>query len=182
MARAVLLSRAAGVCVDFARQLHFHRAINRVVEEHPSNFWILASNNYVDMAILDWCHLFGSRSDELHFTNVLPNPDEFRDAVLQELNWSHEQLQEHRERLKSYRDTQIAHNQITLEVRAVPELDVAMNMVENYYNTILPELREIRPGYPIFRNLLNSLQLQQEELSETLLPDTIHECSNRRQV
>jgi len=64
--REKLLRRVALKCADFARQLSYHRALNAYKDQVRANFWIYTYNNAIDLAILDWLHLFGYHNDDLH--------------------------------------------------------------------------------------------------------------------
>ncbi|MFX0046479.1 MAG: hypothetical protein ACFE8Z_11570, partial [Candidatus Hermodarchaeota archaeon] len=46
-------------CGDFARQLSYHLGLNKYRGQFKLNFWVYVYNNAIDLAVLDWFHLFG---------------------------------------------------------------------------------------------------------------------------
>ena len=69
--REKLLRRVGLKCADFARQLSYHRALNSYKDDFKLSFWIYVYNNSIDLAVLDWFHLFGYHNDVLHWKQIV---------------------------------------------------------------------------------------------------------------
>ncbi len=140
-ARERLLRRVALKCVDFARELSFHRALGNYVNDSTKlSFWIYMYNNAIDLAVLDWFHLFGYHNDDLHWKRIVHDLDGFRQGLLQSIGMSEHEWTAYRQRIKDYRDKDVAH----IEVRPssqVPEMTPARCAVGYYYTAVLKELQ-----------------------------------------
>jgi hypothetical protein len=137
--RENLLRRVAFKCGDFARQLSYHRALGDHSNDFIQNFWICMYNNAIDLAVLDWFHLFGYQKDHLHWKIVIREIDCFRNGLLRAVGMTEEKWRKYRQSIKDYRDKDVAH----IEVRAVsqvPEMTVALQAATYYYGYIFKEL------------------------------------------
>jgi hypothetical protein len=139
--REYLLFRVGTKCGDFARNLSFHRALgNHVKNSGELNFWIHMCNNSIDLAVLDWFHLFGNHNDDLHWKRVVPDVDGFRQGLLQLLGMNEQEWKAYHEKIKDYRDKDVAHIEVRLRSQ-VPDMTQALLAVAYYYATALKELR-----------------------------------------
>jgi hypothetical protein len=49
------------------------------------NFWRVINGNLTDMAVLEWCKLFGSDDEQhqpVHRKNIVSDPNQFRTELL----------------------------------------------------------------------------------------------------
>lgn len=149
--REILLRRVALKCGDFARQLTYHRALIKY-KNSSLFFWKTMLNNTIDLAVLDWMHLFGSHNDDLHWKRVLSdNKDNFKHGLLQHLQVNEHDWELYREKIKKYRDEDVAHIEAHLETD-VPEMEEALKAVSYYYQIILRKLRSEYPNCPEYFN------------------------------
>jgi len=140
--REKILRRVGMKCRDFARQLSYHRALNR----HKRNsggfnlhFWTTVFNNSIDVAILDWFHLFGYHNDDLHWKQIVKDISTFRSELLATVGLDEQGWILYREKIKTYRDKDVAH----IEVRPrswVPDMAIALKAADLYYRNVLMEL------------------------------------------
>jgi hypothetical protein len=137
------LRRVALKCGDFARQLSYHRAINKYRDDLKLNFWIATYNNAIDLAVLDWFHLFGYHNDDLHWKNIVTNIPCFRNELHKFLKVNEKEFKAYWEEIKTYRDKDVAHIEIR-PVSNVPEMTMALKAVSFYYQTVLKELSAFR--------------------------------------
>lgn len=137
------LRKVALKCGDFARQLSYHRAINKYKDDLKLNFWIATYNNAIDLAVLDWFHLFGYHNDDLHWKNIVTDIPRFRDELYKFLKVREDEFKAYWEEIKTYRDKDVAHIEIR-PVSNVPEMTMALKAVSFYYQTVLKELSTIR--------------------------------------
>jgi hypothetical protein len=141
--REKLLLRVALKCADFARQFSYHRALEDHVRGCRQNFWIYMFNNAIDLAVLDWFHLFGYQGDDLHWKRVVPDVDGFRQALLRHINMTEDEWKAYRETIKDYRDKDVAHIEVR-PVSIIPELQGALSATSFYYSVVLRELAGFR--------------------------------------
>ena len=136
-----LLRRVALKCADMVRQLSYHRAINQRKEYLTLNFWIYMYNNTIDMAVLDWVHLFGNDKDDLHWKNIVNNIDEFRNDLFTELEVTKETWITYWKSIREYRNKDVAHIEVR-PISNIPEMSLAVKAVCFYYSHILLELEK----------------------------------------
>lgn len=167
MRRVVLL------CVSFARNVAFYRAgwsedaQPLLSERHPEDaaFWRQVNANFIDMAVLEWCKLFGNqkgtpnkRLERHHWRRVVSDPEGFEAGLLAQLQMDEAGLGALIDKMRSYRDEFVAHLDDKL-LMYVPELDAAREAVAFYHRHIvefeaqpgelagLPGVNELALGY-----------------------------------
>jgi hypothetical protein len=119
------------------------------------NFWRLIYGNFMDMAVIEWCKLFGSDHEEhqpVHWKNIVPEDahDEFRKGLLAYLKVSMEEWVRYGEGVKHYRDNHAAHMSVPWlrpEPKGkpkpedkYPELGMALEAAYFYYGALLARL------------------------------------------
>ncbi len=137
------LRRVALKCGDFARQISYHRAFGQYQGTLKLNFWIATFNNAIDLAVLDWIHLFGYHNDELHWKCVISDIEPFRDGLLNYIGLSEKEFNAYWNEIKTYRDKDIAHIQIRPVIN-VPDMTIALKACDFYYRSVLKELFRFR--------------------------------------
>ena len=73
MATNEQLTAALQVVVNVARCIALKRALAEADSDPSLNFWRVVHGNLLDVAVLDWCKLFGSDPDG-HFKFLHPWP------------------------------------------------------------------------------------------------------------
>ena len=147
--REKLLRRVALKCADFARELSYHRALAEYAKDFTQSFWIYMYNNAIDLAVLDWFHLFGYHKDDLHWKRVVQEVDVFRNDLLKAVQMTEDEWKKYRTTIKDYRDKDVAHIQVR-PIGQVPQMTVALRATAHYYSTVLEELSSFRDygGWP----------------------------------
>lgn len=46
------------------------------------NFWVGANGNFIEIAVLEWCKLFGDKKRKYAYTKLVPAADAFLAAML----------------------------------------------------------------------------------------------------
>ena len=87
-------------------------------------FWVIAHNNYLDIAILEWCKLFTDRAGKHHWRKSVTDQDAFRAKLLSEIRCDEEAFLEYALSLKIYRDKFVAHLDEDNEI-AMPKMTIA---------------------------------------------------------
>lgn len=93
------------------------------------------------MAVLDWCHLFGNRNDDLHWRNIVSDTDRFKQNILDALGMSGAEWKTYWQSVKDYRDKDVAHIEVRPET-TVPEMDKALETIKLYYSYAISELHD----------------------------------------
>ena len=130
--------RALLKCVDFARQLSYHRAFMDFKDNFHHNFWRYMFNNTIDLAVVDWCCLFGDfyKCDDLYWKNVCKEKKEsFKTELLKVLAIDEEAWGKEKNKIREYRGTSVAHIRVQ-ERYNVPDMEIALKAVCFYYHWI----------------------------------------------
>lgn len=157
---------AERTCLEFAKNV----AISVVTRQKLgtgkgiNNFWSEISHNALELAILNWCHLFGQRKDHLHWSNVLKSKELFKEELLSYLEVTEEKWTEYWGQLKKYRDKDVAHVEI-INYSMIPSLEIAIHSVAFYYSKITNEIFVQYPSpqprmdfYEIYEKCLSSYE------------------------
>jgi len=100
----------------------------------------------LDMAVLEWCKLFGSDDEEhqkTHWKNVVGNGESFRKDLLGKLGVSANDWADYWKQMKNYRDQHVAHRDFDKsDVTHYPTLDLALASSRIYYGYVIAELRK----------------------------------------
>jgi hypothetical protein len=133
------LKRVTLVAQEFARQ-HFCWLESLKYEDVPGTLPILICNNFFDMALLNWAHLFGNLRDDLHFKKVLSDPESFKSKIQNKLSMDQNGWENHWKSLKDFRDQRVAHID-PVESSIVPDLEIAFKCICEYYDVAKTELK-----------------------------------------
>jgi hypothetical protein len=135
------------VTVNLVRNIRLRRELNLACANPPLSFWRVIYGDLTDIAVLEWCKLFGSDDNEkqtLHWKNVVPDVDAFRHDLLSRLNASPEQWKSYWDDIKRYRDRSVAHHdQRRVEIKAYPTFDLALLSAYFYYEVVVAELLKL---------------------------------------
>lgn len=148
------LRRVTLVAQEFARQ-HFCWIESLQYEKAPGTLPILISNNFFDIALLNWSHLFGNHKDDLHFKKVLSDSESFKLKIQDRLSMDQDGWQNHWKSLKDYRDQRVAHIDPVKDSN-VPDLEIAFECISEYYDVARTEL--IAQQETSYLDSYNSLQ------------------------
>jgi hypothetical protein len=135
--------RVVLICCSVAQNVTFYRAAMTAPasirsDHHPEAAFLRRTiNNFLDVAVLDWCKLFGSqRSEKHHWRRVVSDVTRFEQALFRELGTNADMFGALVKKILYYRDTFIAHLDNDL-VMNVPELNLALKAVTFYHRHIV---------------------------------------------
>jgi hypothetical protein len=125
----------------FAQSVQINQMIEGIALDPKQNFWIMTVNLLTDTAAVEWCKVFGSRDEDTHWTQVVPQEqhNEVRTALLQTIGLTQQGWEEYRNHIVSYRDQMVAHHDLNATVAKYPDYDVAILAA----NFIFDQLRNI---------------------------------------
>jgi hypothetical protein len=118
-----------------------HRALSQYKEEFNQNYWILICNNFLDMAILEWCKVFGSNREKTHWEKLVDDHASFQQGLLKALKIDQSGWEAYRKDIKKYRDKFIAHHQKDPNRTHYPHLDISLDCSFYYYNWLINRLK-----------------------------------------
>ena len=124
MTRRDRLRRVVLLCVHFSRNLAYYRAgHDRLTNASPS-FWITIDGNFLDMAVMEWCKLFGDQKGRHSWVKVVTDRSRFEAELLSHLGISPRELEGYVNEMRIYRNKFLAHLD-DLPVMDIPFLDRA---------------------------------------------------------
>lgn len=129
--------------VGMVRSAHLKRALAAIDPEPKLNFWRLIYGNLLDVAVLEWCKVFGTHAEPTHWKNVISDHDAFRKALLAALQIDEATWVAYWEEMKNYRDNLVAHHIQNGKVTHYPKLDLALESAYFYYAHLIKELRAL---------------------------------------
>ena len=92
--------------VHLARSAEMKRALTEVDPEPHLNFWRLIHGNQLDIAVLEWCKVFGSAGEATHWKKIVPpaDHDQFRDGLFGAVGVTAKEWEVYWNEMKKYRD------------------------------------------------------------------------------
>jgi len=129
------LRRVVLLCAHFARNLAYYRAGHDRLTKTSPPFWRTVDGNFLDMAVLEWCKLFGDQNGKHFWGRVVADPARFKSDLLGDLGITGAQLTGYIGEMRDYRDKFLAHLD-DLAVMDIPPLDQARAAVEFYHRHV----------------------------------------------
>ena len=131
--------------VHLARSAEMKHALTEVAPEPHLNFWRLIHGNQLDIAVLEWCKVFGSDGEATHWKRIVPpaNHDQFRDGLFVAVGVTADEWAVYWTEMKAYRDNLVAHHIEMNRVANYPVLDLAVKSSFFYYSYLIKELRAL---------------------------------------
>lgn len=130
------LRRVALLGAHFARNLAYYRASSANIENNGSQYWITTQGNFLDIAVMEWCKLFGEKKGRHCWRNIVEDPSEFEEKMLLHLSCSKEEFETYIKEIRTYRDKFVAHLDSDLEMN-FPDMGTAKTVVFCYYSYIV---------------------------------------------
>jgi cation transport regulator ChaC len=152
-----VINRAVTVLSAVIWHIHLKRVMHATDPAPRLNFWRLIYGDLMDMAVIEWCKLFGSDHEvhqPVHWKNILPEDrhEAFRTGLLAHLRVSQEDWLRYREGMKHYRDNHAAHMSApwlrpdpkdkALPEDRYPELGMALEAAYFYYRALIARLAD----------------------------------------
>jgi len=131
--------------VHLARSTMMKRALTKVDPNPSLNFWRLIHGNQLDIAILEWCKIFGTDGEPAHWKTIVApaNHVQFRDSLFGAVGVTADEWMAYWNEMKGYRDNLVAHHIELHKVANYPRLDLALKSSYFYYSYLIKELRSL---------------------------------------
>jgi hypothetical protein len=145
--RVVVITDVVDVLVSFVRAVRLRRELSAACVDPHLSFWRVIYGNCTDMAVLEWCKLFGSDDNQnqpVHWKSVASNPDNFRKSLFSTLGIHESKWRSYWQEMKTYRPQAVAHHdQRRFSIKAYPKFDLALDSAYFYYDFARAELGKL---------------------------------------
>lgn len=110
MTRRERLRRTGILCLNSLRNAAFFRAAHEARRSWGSEqFWVAAHNNCLDIAVLEWCKVFGDPRAKHYWKKTVTKPDIFLPRLLDHLRLTEALFDGYIGEMRTYRDRFVAH-------------------------------------------------------------------------
>src|SRR5262245_50932411 len=125
----------------FIQQLAYFRGLKRALAQVPEYriFWTVTLNNHLKQATVDWCKVFGSPKEDIHWSktptmNALGQASQdFQRRVLAKTGFTLKQWEHYRKTMLAMRDKYVAHLDLKKPITEnVPLFDAALQVAYGY--------------------------------------------------
>ena len=125
------------VLVSFIHHLAYYRVLSHTYSEMKtkSEFWTKTIDAHVVRAILDWCMVFGTNSNEIHWKNVIVDRQyqiDFRCHLRNILKLTKAQMDQFWSEMTTFRNNYVAHRIVSSKFPSVPYFDKALKIATSY--------------------------------------------------
>jgi hypothetical protein len=152
LTRQERLRRVVILCVGCLRNIAYYRAgWAGKTAGFSGELVVTVNGNFVDMAILDWCKLFGDNKEQHHWGQILTDVSKrrtFKNGLLNEIKCSRAEWSLFGEKMLAYRNKLAAHLDREREID-VPCFDNAIASTSYYHRFLLAHENDGRT----YRNL-----------------------------
>ena len=154
---------------NFLYHLASHRQINAALHELPGEreFWVYTCDAHIENAVLAWCMVFGTDSNETHWKKIFNGYDDARNSFLKYLhdksNISIDDFQKCWDQMTAFRNDYVAHK--AGYAKPVPHFDMACTIVFCFDVWIR---EQIKPDFIDFPKFIKLFDEYQKSINKTL--------------
>jgi hypothetical protein len=112
-------------------------------DEFSQSYWIVISNNFYDIVILEWCKIFGTDNEQTHWKTLVRDYNSFRNGLLKRLGLDESGWQSYWEQIRDYGNNALAHHRRSPMVTQYPHLDNVLKSAFYYYDWLVKQLETI---------------------------------------
>jgi hypothetical protein len=120
------------------RNVANYRSMTKIKNDFNQNFWIQIYNNFFDVAVLEWCKVFGTDSEPTHWKTIVHDHQAFRNGLLSSIGLNDQGWSDFWKNVNSYRNNIIAHFK-KIPGLSYPSLDVIIKSTFYYYDWLQQE-------------------------------------------
>jgi len=140
--------------VVIVRSIGIKCALHEIDQDPNLNFWRLIYGSMLDIAVIEWCKVFGADNQPTHWKKIIANHQQFRSGLLSYLGKTEDVWCEYWESMKDYRNNHAAHHLGVKPGDIYPVLELALKSSFYYYSFLIKEVRGL--GYACFPESLES--------------------------
>ena len=120
-----------------------YRSMVKYKDDFNQNYWIHIFNNFFDLAILEWCKVFGTDSEPTHWKTLVDDHESFRKGRLKHMGLTESEWESYWTKAKNYRNNIITHfRKNPNKVKNYPALDNIITSACYYYGWLVKALAE----------------------------------------
>lgn len=147
MNHRTLLRRTGILCLHCLRNIAYYRAWNAAPSlRKKEQFWRSVNGNFIDMAFLEWCKLFGDSTAKHHWSKCITDQKSFKQGLLASTNLTAKEFDVYRIEVRKYRDKFVAHLD-ELNDMQIPSLQPALDSVRYLYQYLVDVENDV-DAYP----------------------------------
>lgn len=134
--------------VEFLRSFTYYNTLHKSLKlkqlKNDEQFWIHSLNSFLNNAIIQWCKVFGTDSNESHWKKAINEYDinfqeAIKDEILKSTNFSFDEWKNYHKEMRNFRNVYSAHRH-TSNLPLVPFLDKAFKVTTTYFDFMHREL------------------------------------------
>lgn len=130
------LRRVALLCCHFSRNLAYYRAWHeRLVPGEYGELLATIDGNFIDMAVIEWCKLFGDRRGR-HCWDKVVSRQNFEADMFIHLDETDDQFKKYIDDMREYRDKFLAHLDDE-RIMNIPRMELAEESVKFLYDYLI---------------------------------------------
>ena len=157
------------VVAEFVQSLAYYRGLTAVLAgpTDASGFWQATTAGYLKLATVAWCKVFGSRKEDLHWTNAPTSAaldqasQDFRDSLLSKTGLTKEQWDAYHGEMRAFRDKYVVHFDLTDPFAGpVPPFDLALRVAREYQEWVRELVKPVLLGQPTLISLYEKWKVE----------------------
>jgi len=150
--------------VVVARSIGIKRALADTNANPHLSFWRFIYGGMLDIAVIEWCKVFGTDDQPTHWKNYVTDQNAFRKELLSFLAITQDQWSQYWQHMIDYRNSHAAHHLGLKEGDTYPALDLALKSCFYYYSKLIEEVKALG-----INNLPESLEVYSENFYKQAL-------------
>lgn len=140
------------LCYDTIRNAAYYKSgweEPKEIKKANLDFWVNLNGNFLDIAVLSWCFLFGDVKAEFRWQNLIDDEAGFLSKMCKVIGCTEQEFQDYIGSMRTYRDKRVAHRDqyISGSPRIkYPDLDLAINstcFLFGELHSIYPVMQEV---------------------------------------
>ena len=132
--------------VRAVRSVALKRAITEIEPNSGLNFWRMIQGDSLDIALLEWCKVFGVDSEHSHWKHFVTNHAEFRTGLFKSAGVDADGWREHWEQVTTYRNELVAHNLDDRASTHFPSLELVLKSCFYFFQHLIGMLDALEDG------------------------------------
>lgn len=120
--------RMAKLCIHSLRNLAYYRAWHEEGKPHGDrDFWVNANGNFIEIALLEWCKVFGDRKGAYSYKKCVGDYDAVHAQLIAAIGTTQAEWEAYVDAMRKYRDKFVAHWDEGVDGAFLPEMSIAKN-------------------------------------------------------
>ena len=148
----IRLKVTADLCCDCVRNSAYYDAgwhSPTILKKDNSDFWVNLNGNFLDIAVLSWCCLFGDGKAEFRWQKIIEDQEKFCSSLYVYMQCPENEFEVYAKNMRGYRDKLVAHRDRYLNTDPkihYPDLRLAIKSTTFLFSELVriyPQMGEI---------------------------------------